>query len=455
MIAIVAIIDLRGASMMATYGLSVIFFYSMAALLFLIPSAFVCAELSTTVQEEGGMYAWIQQAFGKNTGFFAIWLEWVNNIIGFPASLSFIAVTLTYLVNPHLAQHKLLVFGLTLSILWLMTVFTLYGIKASSRLNMVGAIMGTIIPAIIITVLALVWMMLGHKLQFDLTWKNLLPGAGASNPGFFAAIILGFGGMQLIAFHSADVINPRKDYPIAILVTVASVFLIATLSALAIAAVVPHAKLDLISGFIESFNRFYTVFGFAWATPVVVALITIGMLATFNAWFLGPARGLAVAAQKGFIPLVFAKLNRRYVPANVLLLQAILCTLFSLIFFAMPNVTAGFWVLLNLSSQSAILVYLLIFAAGIKIRFQNKAKNNAGYRIPGGKTGMVLVAGTGILTCFAALLLSVIPPTMVATGALWRYEGILLGGNLLFLSVPLLIMLSAGFFKAKARDQEF
>ena len=142
MIAVVAVVDLRSSAMMASYGLSSIFFYSAALLFFLIPIGFVCAELATTVHEPGGMYVWIRTAFGDKTGFVAIWLEWINNLIAFPASLSFICVTLLYLVDPKLAHHKTLILWMTLATLWLMTGFTLLGIRASSRLNRLGGLLG-------------------------------------------------------------------------------------------------------------------------------------------------------------------------------------------------------------------------------------------------------------------------------------------------------------------------
>jgi amino acid transporter len=448
MIAIAAMIDLRGSSMMATYGLSGVFYYSMAALLFLIPSGLVCAELSTNVAKPGGMYAWIVEAFGEKTGFFSMWLEWLNNVIGFPASLSFVAVALTYLVNPAWVQNKFLIFSLTLGILWLITIFTLRGIKASSRLNMLGAIVGIIMPALIIFALAITWIAVGKNLQIDFAWKNLLPDMKGSNPGLFAAIILGFGGIQIVAFHRTDVINPRRNYPRAIFFAISAVFAIALMSALSVATVVPHDKLNLISGFIEGFSRFFRAFDLPWATPIIIIMIVTGLLATFNAWFLGPARGLAVAAEKGLIPTYFAKLNQKNVPVNILMTQAIACTLFSIIFLTMPDVNTGFWILLNLSSQSALLVYILIFAAAIKLRYQAQ-ESPAGYRVPGGKIGIWVVAGTGILTCAMALITSVIPPAIVETGSLWRYEGILFGSNLLFLGIPLVILLTVGYLRRK------
>jgi amino acid transporter len=189
MIAVVAIIDLRSLPMMASYGLSAIFVYGVAMALFLIPSGLVCAELSTHKQQAGGMYAWIRDSFGDKVGFVAIWLEWLNNVIGFPASLSFISVTLMYLFDPGLAQHKGMILTSTLIVLWLTTFFILLGMKASSRLNMLGALLGTIFPAIVITVLGFSWIILGKPAQIDLSLSHLIPTTSASNPGIFAASI--------------------------------------------------------------------------------------------------------------------------------------------------------------------------------------------------------------------------------------------------------------------------
>ncbi|MDR3478020.1 MAG: APC family permease [Gammaproteobacteria bacterium] len=440
MIAVAAIIDLRGLPMMASYGFGVIFVYGVAALMFLIPSGLVCAELSTHIKQPGGMYVWIRSAFGDKAGFLSIWLEWLNNVIGFPASLSFISVTLSYLINPALAQNKVLVLISTLTILWSVTFFTMLGVKASSRLNMLGALLGTMIPALIIIALSVTWVLLGKPLQVDVSWSSVIPSFKNSNPGFFAAIILGFGGMQIVAFHTVNVRDPNRTFPLAILSAVLIIVAVALFTSLAIAVVVPHQQLNLISGLIDGFSRFFQAFQMSWATPVIVLMIILSMLATLNAWFLGPARGLAVAAQNGFLPKTLAKLNRKEMPGHILLLQAIVGTLLSTIFLYMPDISSAFWILLNLSSQSALLVYILIFASAIKRRYMPTTETLTGFRIPFGNVGIWIVAGVGIITCVIALMASVIPPGLVKTGSIWRYEGILLLSNLIFLSVPFFII---------------
>ncbi len=441
MMAIVAIIDLRGVPIMASYGLSALFLYAIAAVCFLIPSALICTELSTAFPEAGGLYAWISKAFGPQTGFFAMWLEWINNVVSFPAMLTFIVVTLTYIFNPHLATHKYFIFGSTLLILWLVTLFTSLGVKASSRLNIIGALLGTIFPALLIIILSMAWLFSKHTLQIHFAWHALLPVFHFDNLAFFSGTLLGYAGMQVIAFHALNVRHPARDYPRGIWAAVIIILIVTAGTSLAVAVVVPAQKLDLVSGLIEGFNYFFVAFHMSWATPIIAALIVLSVLASLNTWFLGPARGLVVAAQKGYFFQPFAYVNRHEAPVLILILQAIIATLFLAIFFYMPTITSGFWVLLDLSAQSTLIMYGLLFACAIRLRYKTLPRAPQAYFIPGGKSLLWLVGGLGIACCAIAWLMSFTPPHILNTGSVWHYEAVLIISNLIFLSIPFVIML--------------
>jgi amino acid transporter len=437
MMAVVAITDLRGLPMMASYGLSSVFFYSIAALLFLIPSGLVCAELATHLPQAGGMYTWIRHSFGDKIGFLAIWLEWLNNIVSYPASLSFVAVTLAYLFDKHLAEHKSYIFTTAFVILWTTTWFTSRGIKASSLLCNLGALVGVIIPALLIGGMGFLWIFSGKPLQIDLSWHQLLPNLHQINIAFFAGTLLGYAGMQVIAFHSPNVNNPEKNYPRAIWLAMTIIFMVTVAGSLAIAVVVPHDQLNLVSGLIDSFNRFFIAFHMTWATPILILFILLSAFATLSTWFLGPARGLSVAAQNGFLPRIFARTNDKQVPVNILILQGTIASIFCAVFLYMPDISSGFWLLLNLSSQSTLIMYSLIFASAIKRRYLTSTSvNKKAYKIPGGNIIMWLVSGLGISSCVIALAASIIPPKMINAGGVWHYEMILLLSNFTFLSIP-------------------
>ncbi|MEG2756211.1 MAG: amino acid permease, partial [Mucinivorans sp.] len=95
---VAAVVSLRGLPAEATYGLSSAFYYLFAAVVFLIPTAMVAAELASMfATKEGGIFRWVGEAFGKRVGFLAIFLQWVESTIWFPTVLTFGAVSLAFI----------------------------------------------------------------------------------------------------------------------------------------------------------------------------------------------------------------------------------------------------------------------------------------------------------------------------------------------------------------------
>ena len=77
---VTAVVSLRGLPAEAEYGISSAFYYLFAAIVFLIPTSFVAAELAAMFQDkQGGVFRWVGEAFGKRLGFVAIWLQWVES----------------------------------------------------------------------------------------------------------------------------------------------------------------------------------------------------------------------------------------------------------------------------------------------------------------------------------------------------------------------------------------
>jgi glutamate:GABA antiporter len=438
MISVCAVINLRGAPLMASMGLSAVFFYLMAALLFLIPSSLVCAELGSTWPHAGGVYLWVQKAFGDKIGFLAIWLEWINNVISFPASLSFIAATLAYIIQPDLVQNRLFIFICTLTVLWGATCFNMLGIKASSRLNIIGALAGTIIPAVVIMMLASYWLLSGRPSQINFSMHHFFPRFEITNLVFFTGVLSGYAGMQITAFHAPNVKNPQKNFPRAIFLAVIVILLVTIFTSLAIGIVVPNNHLSLISGLMEGFAGFFSVFHLPWAVPVLAALIVMGAFSTLSAWLLGPARGLLTAAQQGRFINYFSKQNQREVPSRILILQAVIASLLAIVFLLTPDASSAFWILLDLSSQSTLLMYILVFSAAVCLRYKQPHTERP-FRIVGGNLGMWFIAGAGILASGTAIIIGFFPPQRLHIASTWHYEIILLGCSFAYLLIPFLI----------------
>ena len=141
MLSVAAVMSLRGLPMMAKEGLSMIFYILFSSLLFLIPVSLVSAELATGWPKSGGVYRWVKEAFGAKTGFIAIWLQWLQNVIWYPTVLSFAAAGLSYLFLDHtLANSKLFNFAVILIIYCSAPFASFKGMKTAGKIATYGVI---------------------------------------------------------------------------------------------------------------------------------------------------------------------------------------------------------------------------------------------------------------------------------------------------------------------------
>jgi len=328
-------------------------------------------------------------------------------------------------------------FGGMLIITWGVTLFNLLGIKASSRLNMIGVVFGTLLPVIAIVILAIKWMIAGNPIQIHFSWPAFFPEMHFKNFAFFVGVLSSYAGMQIIAFHSQNVERPGKTFPKAIMSSVVIILLITILGALAIAMVVPATQLDLIDGMFDGFQIFLNQFHLTWLLPVLVGLIAISGISGLSAWLLGPARGLVVAAEQGLFPAWCARENKCGMPKNILFLQAIIITALSVLFVVMPNFNSAFWVLIVTTSQLTMIVYILMFASIIRLRYSHRQAERP-FKISGGMVGIWLIAGISILCSVTGFCLGFIPPDSVQI-SLKEYELTIIAGNVIYLLVPFLI----------------
>jgi putative glutamate/gamma-aminobutyrate antiporter len=415
LISLAAVLTLRGLPSVAEYGWSSIAYYLLGAIFFFIPLALVAAELATGWPRAGGLYAWVREAFSDRSGFLAIWFEWIENVVWFPTVLSFVAAAIAYVIEPSLANEKLYLVIVMLTVFWALTLANFFGIKWTLRLNNPAVIIGTLIPAAILIGLGIYWLAAGKHLAIPFHASKLAPNLShVNNMVFFVGVILGYAGIEMAGFHAKETRNPKRDYPRAIILAALLIVGISILATLAIAFVVPQAKLSLVAGILEAFQYFFGALGLGtWATQVMAALVGLGTLALISTWLLGPSKGLYAAERTGDLPPELHYVNKRHVPVALLVCQGVLGTMFALLFLFVPSINTSYWMLTALTTQILVLMYIMIFAAAIKLRYTQPDAPRA-YRIPGGKYyGMWIVAGMGIVGSVFSLIMGFIPPTGV------------------------------------------
>lgn len=439
LINVAAIVSLRNLSFMVEYGISAIFFYIAAALFFFIPSALVCAELATAWPEAIGIYGWVARAFGQRVGFFAQWMNWMFSIASFPTVLTFLAAVIAYLIDPTLSQSKDFMFWTIVGIFWTLTLINFLGMKTSATISSIGAFLGTVIPGLLIIVLAGIWLFLGKPIELDISSATLVPSLSLGNVVFLSAVVLGLAGMEMSAFYANETENPRKVYPKAILLSTLLILGISILGSLSMAIVVP--KISIVSGVMQVFSVFFNDFNMGYAVKIIAVMAIIGSFAGNNTWIIGPAKGLHHSLQTGFMPHWLAKKNQKEQPIGILLTQAVLGTLLAMAFFLMPSVDIAFWLVTTITTQFAMAMYVLVFAAAIWLRIKHPETERP-YKIPGGLLGLIIIAGCGILMCLLSFFLGFLPPDQfkesLETHHLFLFEGYLILGLILF-SLPALL----------------
>nr|MCK4609172.1 amino acid permease [Gammaproteobacteria bacterium] len=376
---------------------------------------------------------------GHKTGLFTIWSEWLNNVIGVPTTLSFIAATLAYVFLPHVDQHKFIIFSLMLALIWGCTLFNFLGVKASSRLNIVGAIFGSIIPGIIIIVLGILWFISGKPLQIEFTWHSILPSMHIKNIAFLIVVLYAYAGMQITAFHAPNVKHPKRDFPNAISLAAGIILALTLLATLAIAMVVPPGQLSLVSGVMAGFSDFFHMYHLAWALPILGLLIALNGISSLSAWLLAPARGLAVAAQQGYFPSWCGHESRRGIPTHTMLLQAVLATGLSLLFLFSASISTAFWILMVLTSQFTLVMYVLVFSAAIRLRYSEREVTRA-FQLPGGNITLWVTCGLSIMVCLTGIGLSYFPPASLKIASIWHFETFIICGDFLYIILPFVIL---------------
>lgn len=439
MINVIAVDSLRTLPISAKLGSSLISYYILAAMVFFIPVALVAAELATAYPQTGGLYIWVREAFGKRAGFLTIWLQWIYNVVWYPTIMAFIAATLAYLIDPALANYKPYLLLTALALFWLFTVLNCFGMKISSIISTIGAVLGTILPMITIIVFAVFWLWDGKPVAVDLVHSSWLPNFSAlNNLSLFSVVLFGLIGIEMSAVHAEEVKNPQRDYPKALLYSTLIIISTLSLGSLSIVIVVPNQSLSVVSGLIDAYAIFFNSYHMPWMTTIIAALIILGGLSGVAAWIIGPTKGLLISAQDGALPQKLTKTNRYGAPVTILIIQGILFTVLSSMFILLDEINAAYWLLSDLSAQLALLVYVFMFAAAIKLRYSQPDIPRS-YRIPGGNWVMWLVCLIGILCCFAAIAVGFIPPAQIPIHNVFLFELSLVSGLVVFVCIPYFI----------------
>lgn len=451
-----AVTSLRGVPLMSQEELTMFVYLIFAAIFFLIPAALVSAELGTAYAEQGGgVYTWVKEAYNKKTGFVAVFLQWIQNIVWYPTTLAFGAAAVAYIIDrPDLATDGKFIGTFAIIIYWISTFISLKGTSVVSRISSKGFFIGTIVPLVILIGLAVFWAMDGNPLAFDsipanqteitstidgVTKPLFFPHlAGLGNIVFLSTIILLFSGIEALAVHASELDSPNKQYPKAMLMASILCFVILSLGALSVATILPYNQITLQAGAMESFKLVFTHYNLEWMTNVIAVLVVIGCASCIISWISGPSTALLYTAKDGQLPKFLTVVNKEGIQKNILLVQGALVTLLCAMYFVIEDVSVAFFLLSSLTGALYLIMYMLMYLTGMRLR---KTQPNLvrPYQVPGGKNGMKIFGGVGFVAVAFAFVLCFIPPSQLPISNPSDYVMFIVGGVFVFVLLPIVI----------------
>jgi amino acid transporter len=211
-------------------GLALLLFV-LTPLLFSIPNMLMVREMGSMMPVEGGYYHWLKKAFGPFVGFMGGWMNWVVAWVDVSIYPVLAAYYLGYFI-PALRQGAV-IFGIQFSagllsflvavvLIWSISYLNVRGARlAGLTANWLGILM--LLPLIFMSVVGIYsWIKGGTtvSLPFLPPGENLM---GALSTGIFVAM-WNFMGWELPAAAGDEIVNPKRTYPIAmVLVLVAAV----------------------------------------------------------------------------------------------------------------------------------------------------------------------------------------------------------------------------------------
>lgn len=337
------------------------------------------AEAGSRVSLTGGLYAYVETAFGPFVGFLTGVFLWASMTSALAAVSTFLADSLGALL-PALdgaAARTLVVAAAILGLAGL----NVLGVRGASRFNNVMTV-AKLLPLLLLVVVGLASVR-GENLAIEAA-----PGS-ESLARASAFLIFAFLGVESALVPSGEVREPSRTVPRALFIAMGGI----TLVYLAVHLVTQGILGASLAGQRTPVAAAAGVAMGEWGRTLVLAGSAVSMFGYVSGMTLGVPRQLYAFARDGFLPAPLAAVHPRWhTPHVAILVQALITVAIAL--------TGGFERLALVANGAALLAYMACCAAAWELRRRDvRQGGGVPFRVPLGGVVPVLA-----LLVIAALL---------------------------------------------------
>jgi amino acid transporter len=361
-----------------------------------LPAALMVAELSTALPVEGGFYQWVKLGLGRFWGYQEGMLSWLSTFVDMALYPVLFADYLSQTYFPDAASGKVVFLDLgfvkfdlhwliCLAVIWPFAYLNVRSAKGVGDTS-VAFMVVILAPFLVMVVIGLVKLLMHDVNPFSPFTPRGVGPLSAFGAGMWVVMwsYLGWDGLSTIA---GEIKNPRRNYPLALAISIPLI----TLCYL----------LPVIAGLAGSTDwqawtaGYFPTLGGNLAGNWLKVLLTIGGLVSavglFSALLLSVSRIPFVMAADGWLPRFMEKEHRSYgTPWVAIVVCSLIYSIFTLGPFASLVVVDVFVYSLALMLEFAALIAL-------RIRYPDLERP---FRIPGGwpVIAIVTLLPTAVIT---------------------------------------------------------
>lgn len=342
---------------------------------------------------------YIRPSLGRDMGFLATTLYWLSSWIGnnaiAVAAFGYLIILLPINDTPgvHLVGQALLI--------WAMFGLNLLGPKNIARFQSFCVVFG-LLPVIAILIAG--WAYFNpeiYKAGWNVSGKSDL----AVTIGSLSSVFWAFIGLETGAMIAGVVREPNRNVPIA---TIGGILIAGTVylvSSVLMMGIVPVEQLAsssapyaLVAG---------EMFG-AWAIPVIAAAAALKATGTLGGWMLVTGESGSRAAQRGFLPGIFAHTRPNGAASTGLLVVVSAMTLIAFTTLS-DSVATQFETIINMAVTLVVMAYI---AAGLSLLFGSRENPSSASSKLLGMAALVacglLIYSTPVNTLIGALVIALL-----------------------------------------------
>jgi glutamate:GABA antiporter len=447
---IATVLGPRWIAAAARNGQSSISLWILAALLFFVPTAFVIVELSTRFPEEGGLYVWTKMAFGDFHGFVAGWTYWIYTVFYFPGLLLASAAMAAYIGGPRtawMAQDQTFLLAGSFVLLIVAVWLNIIGLHIGKWLQNAGGV-GTYLPLMMIVGVGfLLWSRHGSVTHF--TPAAMLPHWDWDTVNFWPQLAFAFAGLELVSAMSEEVKNPQRVFPRAIFASGGLIALMYIAGTVAVLVMLPNETVDPKSGVFQAITEGSAVLRMAAVGVIAALLVTVGNAGGVGSTVAGVARIPFIVGIDRYLPAAFGKIHPRWkTPYISILVQAVISGVVLLLAQINENMRGAYQIVVDAATILYFIPFIYMYAAAIKLYSRPDRRENRGaVLIPGGRLGVCIAGGMGLLVVGVGIVLSFIPPGDTSSKIL--FETKLVAGTVLSVMLGLILYYRGAKLRAK------